>query len=186
MFPLFFADIPDERQRAFMERVYLDHRSLMYAVAFQVLLNAADAEDAVQTAFAALCKKISLLQGMDCCTLRSYVVISVRNAAINVLRARGRRAELLFGDEDYADSLFGGDADDAVLAFIRQDSLAAAVRQLPERDRALMEMKYILGLSDAEIARRFGIKKDSVRSLLTRFRKRLYNLLKEGESDAQI
>lgn len=186
MFSIFFADIPDEKQRTFMERVYLNYRSLLYAVAFQVLRHPADAEDAVQTAFAALCKKISLLEGMDCCTLRSYVVISVRNAAINVWRARKRRPEVLWGEEAFADSLLGGDEDDAVLAFIRQDSLAAAVQKLPEKDRALMEMKYILGLTDEEIARDLGVQQNSVRSLLTRFRKRLYNLLKEGESDAQI
>ncbi len=186
MFPLFFAAIPDEKQRTFMERVYLDCRTLMYARAFQVLRHPADAEDAVQTAFLALCKKIPLLQGMDCCTLRSYVVISVRNAAINMLRARKRRPEVLWGDEAFADSLLGGDADDAALAFIRQDSLAAAVRKLPEKDRALMEMKYLMGLTDEEIARRLGVQQNSVRSLLTRFRKRLYSLLKEGESDAQI
>lgn len=185
MFPILLAAIPDDRQRTFMEKVYLDHRSLMYAVAFNVLLNPADAEDAVQTAFEALCKKVSLLQGMECCTLRSYVVISVRNAAINVWRARKRRPEVLWGNEAFADSLLGGDEDDAVFAFIGQESLSAAVQKLPERDRALMEMKYILGLSDAEIARRFGVKKDSVRAMLTRFRKRLYDILKEDERDAQ-
>lgn len=184
MIPLLLADIPSEKERAFMEKVYLDHRTLMYAVAFKVLLNPADAEDAVQTAFFSLCKKISLLQGMDCCTLRSYVVITVRNAAINLWRARKRRAEVLFGDEGFADTLPGGGEDDAAFALIRQESLEAAVRKLPEKDRALMEMKYILGLSDEQIARRFGIKKDSVRALLARFRKRLYELLKEEESDA--
>lgn len=186
MFPIIISAIADENQRTFMETVYLDYRTLMYAVAMGVLHHPADAEDAMQTAFCSLCKKISLLQGMDCCTLRSYVVISVRNAAINVLRIRGRKKELLCGEAEYLESLLPDPVDDAAFAGIEEDALTRAVRKLPEKDRALMEMKYVLGLSDKEIAQRFGIKPGSVRTLLMRFRKRLYNhLLQEDERDVR-
>lgn len=185
VFPILLAAVPDEKQRTFVERMYLDYHTLMYAAAFRMLRHSADAEDAVQTAFMALCKRIPLLQGLDGGTLRAYALISVKNAALNLLRARGRRAEVLWSEDAYTDSLLSTGEDDAAFALIQQDSLVTAVRQLPEKDRALMEMKYISGLSDGEIARRFGIQKNSVRMLLTRFRKRLYDLLKEGESDAQ-
>lgn len=182
---VFFPPTADEARRSFMERVYLSHRSLMYAAAYRVLRHHADAEDAVQAAFAALCKKTPLLQGMDGRTLRAYVAISAKNAALNLLRARRRRPEVPWGGEALADSLPGGDADDAAFAFIRQDSLTAAVQRLPERDRALMEMKYIMGLTDGEIAHKLGVRRDSVRSLLSRLRKRLHDLLEEDERGAQ-
>ncbi len=170
-----------------MEQLYLTHESSMYRTAMGILHHAQDAEDTVQTACLALCKKISLLMGMDCCTLRSYVVISVRNTAINLIRSRDRKPELLWGEEDYLDSLLPVQEaeDDRLLAVADQDVLNQAVLHLPQRERSLLEMKYILGHNDSEIANALGVKPNSVRSMLTRARRKLAEILREQNHEAQ-
>jgi RNA polymerase sigma-70 factor (ECF subfamily) len=181
MFPAFILTIEDDDQRSFMEQLYLDHRSSMYHTAIGVLRNPADAEDAVQTVFLTLCEKVPQLMEMSCYVLRSYIVISTRNAAIDVIRKRKRKPELLWGEEDYLDSLLDGQSEEesALLSIIEQEALNKAMMRLTLRDRSMLEMKYILMKSDNEIGAAFGVKTNSVRPLLARIKNRLQKILKE-------
>ena len=45
----------------------------------------------------------------------------------------------------------------------------------------MLESKYILGLSNAEIAKDFGVKTESVRMMLTRARKEALSYLQDDE-----
>ena len=60
-------------------------------------------------------------------------------------------------------------------------ALADALPKLSERDRRLLESKYILGLSDKDIAKELDISPPSVRNYLTRARRRAYAMMK-GEN----
>ena len=170
-----------------MEKLYVTYQSSMFHTAMGVLHHPQDAEDTVQAACMALCRKTSLLMEMDCCTLRSYVVISVRNTAINLIRSRKRNPELLWGEEEHLNGLLPEqeDLDDRLLAIADQDMLNQAVLRLPQRERSLLEMKYILEHTDGEIARTLGVKAGSVRTLLTRARRKLAEILKETDLEAQ-
>ena len=69
--------------------------------------------------------------------------------------------------------------------YIRKEELAElaeTINKLSEKDRILLESKYILMLSDKEIAEELNIAPSSVRSCLTRARRRAYAILK-GESE---
>ena len=54
-------------------------------------------------------------------------------------------------------------------------------QRLPEKDWRLLELKYITGCSDGEIAREMGCGEGSVRMLVTRARQRARLLLSEPE-----
>lgn len=58
------------------------------------------------------------------------------------------------------------------------EALAHVISKLPERDKALLESKYILQLSDKEIAKELDLAPQSVRSFLTRARRKAYAILK--------
>lgn len=177
MIPIFILTIEDDSERAFMERLYLEQRASMFKAAMRIVHHKEDAEDVVQTACLSLCRKISLLRTLECNSLRSYVVISVKNAAINLLRSRGRKPELLWGDADYCDSLLGGQ-EDPIFNF-EQDLLNSAMMKLPQRERHLLEKKYVLQFSDEEIARDFGVKPVTVRVMLMRTKQKLRALVEE-------
>ena len=53
-----FSDIEDEN---IFERLYYKYRNLMYTVAFDILHNTSDAEDAVSEAFLRIAKNFSLV-----------------------------------------------------------------------------------------------------------------------------
>ena len=185
MIPLFILTIEDVSQRMFMEQLYLDHRSCMYRVAMGVLQHTQDSEDVIQAVFLTLCEKIPQLMRMSCYNLRSYIVISVRNAAIDLIRKRNRQPELLWGDETYLDTLLDTPVamETALFALMEQETLNQAILRLSKRDRVLLEMKYILGQKDADIAKVLGVTPDSVRPLLARVKNRLCAILKEEEHE---
>jgi RNA polymerase sigma-70 factor (ECF subfamily) len=181
MFFLIFAALDDTSERSFIEQLYNTHYRAMYRTALGILRHPEDAEDVVQSTCLALCKKTSLLAGMDCNALHSYVVISIRNTAINLMRSRDRRAELLWGEEDYLDSLVKPCEtwEDDLFVSADEGVLTQAIMRMPLRERHLIEMKYILNEKTQEIAKELGIKPDSVRVLLMRTRRRLHDLMEE-------
>ena len=61
------------------------------------------------------------------------------------------------------------------------EHLQGAILGLPERYRLILEGKYILEMNDDEIAEQFSIKPTSVREYLTRARRKVYTILKEGD-----
>jgi RNA polymerase sigma-70 factor (ECF subfamily) len=75
-----------------------------------------------------------------------------RNAALDELRRRGRRARL---EADPADLLAPTAEDYAELA-LRRELVRSAMRALDGRERDLLSLKFAGGLSNAEIARVLG------------------------------
>ena len=61
------------------------------------------------------------------------------------------------------------------------DQVKAAIRQLPQRERDAMMLRYVQELTDAQVADSLGIQPVSARALLSRGRKRLKQMLTEGE-----
>ena len=186
LLPLVISAIEDDDQRSFMEQVYIDHQLAMYRTALRITGNRTDTEDIVQTACLKLCNKIPLLMGLECCNLEPYIVITVRNTAIDFLRQRRRRDELLWAEEDYADSLLEIDpaVEDRLLIEAGEGKLSLAIRKLSEKDRNLLERKYILLQEDTEIALALGVRINTLISSLSRVRKRLAKLLEGNPNEA--
>lgn len=183
--PLQVLAIEDENDREFMEQLYLSMYSLMLRTAIRVLGQREDAEDTVHNTCISLCSKIHLLRGMSCNKLQSYVVISVRNSAVNLIRKRTRQPELLLGEMDYLDNLLSDQekVEDDAFAFVNQDNLANAILQLPSKERSLIERKYILQHSDQQIAEDFDVKPASIRVMLYRARHVLLEKLEGLDSE---
>lgn len=174
--PLILLAIECDSDRAFMEKLYLDHYRLMRAAARKVLLTGQEADDVVNDALVRLIDKIPLLKALDCYTLRAYVVSTVKNTAINWIVKRDRRAKhaFLVDDEALSGLPSEDEAPDASLMKREdQESVKRAILRLSERDRLALTMKYFDDYTDAEIARVLGVGKNSVRPMLMRARRRM-------------
>ncbi len=183
-FPNAIMLISDDSDRAFMEQLYLEYSNIMYAVAMSILKNPEDAEDAVQEAIIRIIEKISILKGKNSCTLRSYIVITIKRVSINLAVKKGRHpyADV---DEEFWDSIEDTDApvEDLVIVNIEHEELKQALRKLPKRERDILKWKYYELWPDEEIAQALGIKKNSVRKYLTHARRLLKAILEEKQSE---
>lgn len=182
MLPIIIATLDDERDRAFMLRVYEEYERLLFRVARQFVAGQPDAEEVVQESLVRLMGKIDTLRPMERCILTAYIVATVRNTAISFLRREGRRqawqAAYDDGDRSEPEAL---SLEELTLLAENRRAIAAAWGLLEQRDRVLLEGKYFLGLSDGELARAVGCQKGSVRMLLVRARRNAMELLQDKE-----
>jgi len=71
--------------------------------------------------------------------------------------------------------------EERILRNLRVDELRKVWGRLSESAQDILKRKYMLMLSDEEIAEGYGIRSDAVRMRLTRARREVYALLNKGE-----
>lgn len=179
LFMMLLEDRPDDA--AYLTEVYHQHYRLLYGQALSILRHEQDAEDVVQAAMLKLTQKVHILRGLDDNKLASYLVITIRNTAINHYHQNSARAKR---QAEFQPALVVEDAQLGPEAQLMDQSgverVKAAIRRLPQRERDAMMLRYVQGLTDGEVAAALGIQAVSARALLTRGRKRLKIIL-QGE-----
>jgi len=152
--------------RAFSERgdrqamnvLFARHADAAFRVALRCCRNAADAEDAVQTAFIEVLRHSAKYRGES--AVRAWIFGFVVNATRHKAREEGRRA----AREEKASVSGEVAADDRAL----QDAVRHAVQDLPEHYRLPVWLHYCEGLSSPEVADALSLSENTVRSQLSR------------------
>jgi len=152
------------------------YASTLYRVAFSVLRNAADAEDAVQEAFLRVLRHRDTLE-----EVRDHRVWLIR-IVWNIVLDRKRRAKTRPETDDVADLArvlpsSGLSAEELAAAAQHHARVLACVEQLPEKERQVLTLSAFDELSSVEIAAVLGITESSVRSRLFRARNLMAGLL---------
>jgi len=179
--PVAILSIGNEDDRAFMVRLYVDYRWLMYKVALSVVREPQLAEDMVSQTLCEMIDNLEKIRAVDCCKLRGYIVSFVRNVSVDFVRKRDRQGKYFFLTGEEAEVAAEDSVDENLIRMAEIDALKRGLARLSENDRLLLTMKYFDGLSDEEIAARLGVAKASVRTFLMRARNRLCQRLKEDE-----
>ncbi len=179
--PVAILSIGNEDDRAFMVRLYVDYRWLMYKVALSVVREPQLAEDMVSQTLCEMIDNLEKIRAVDCCKLRGYIVSFVRNVSVDFVRKRDRQGKYLFLTGEEAEVAAEDSVDENLIRMAEIDALKRGLARLSENDRLLLTMKYFDGLSDEEIAAQLGVAKASVRTYLMRARNRLCQRLKEDE-----
>ena len=173
--PVAILSIGNEDDRAFMVRLYVDYRWLMYKVALSVVREPQLAEDMVSQTLCEMIDNLEKIRAVDCCKLRGDIV------SFDFVRKRDRQGKYFFLTGEEAEVAAEDSVDENLIRTAEIDALKRGLARLSENDRLLLTMKYFDGLSDEEIAARLGVAKASVRTYLTRARNRLCQRLKEDE-----
>ena len=136
----------------------------LYAVAYRLLRNRADAEDAVQRALLNCFAARATYSPRWAVSTWIYRVLT--NVCMDELRRRQRRS----------DPLLLADADVRPVATLPAASaeridVARALARVPPEARVLLGLRYVDGLSHRELARIRGISVNTVKSQLARGKK---------------
>ena len=135
----------------------------VYAYAASLLRDRAAAEDVTSQAFErAYRKRRSYRRSRG--SVEAWLFGIVRNAALDELRRRRRRASLEADPEDAAVR----SADEHTELVLRRQAVRAAVANLTGPERDLVALKFAAGLSNAEIARVLGVSESSAGTRLHR------------------
>jgi RNA polymerase sigma-70 factor (ECF subfamily) len=161
-----------------------EYASTLYRVAFSVMRNAADAEDAVQEAFLRVLRhRDSLGEVRD---RRVWLIRIVWNIVLD----RKRRAKTRPETDDVADlarvlPAAGLTAEDRAAAAQHHAHVLQCVEQLPAKERQVMMLSAFDELSSVEIAAVLEITESSVRSRLFRARNLMADLLGRTRNNGQ-
>jgi RNA polymerase sigma-70 factor, ECF subfamily len=153
----------------------------LYRVAYSVLRNPSDAEDAVQEAFLRVLRHRHSLSDV-----RDHRVWLIR-IVWNIVLDRKRRAKTR-PETDDVDELArvlpstGLSAEEIAAAAQHHAHVLACVDQLPDKERQVLTLSAFEELSSVEIAAVLGITESSVRSRLFRARNLMAGLLDHQRS----
>lgn len=144
-----------------------EHMASFYRMAFSIVHNQADAEDAVQQALLnAWRARAKTHVGLE----KAWIMRIVINESIGLLRRRRRVIPM----EDFPCATVPINAEAA--------GLHEAIRTLPENLRTPLLLKYMEGMTEKEIATALHMPLSSVKNRLYRARKALQKLLNEEVS----
>ena len=162
----------------FVEKLYHDYKKLMLYTASKYSNNASDIEDIVHESFLRLMKNISVLKDIPCCNLKRYIVITVRTTFLDLQKKRGGEV-VLSPDEEMLESMLRHELlhDDGISELSAKLDVWRLQKELPPRDWVLLDGKYSKGLSDEMLGQMLGVSSGSVRTLLSRARKKAKDIL---------
>ena len=156
------------------------YQGIAQRTAYVVTGDAGDAEDAAQTAFINAYHALGRFRSDA--AFRPWLLKIVANEARNRRRSAGRREGLrlrLEGDPPREDAAPSPEA--AVLADERRRALVQALNSLKEDERRVIALRYLLDLSEKEMAAAMGVAKGTVKSRLARAMKKLGAVLNESD-----
>ena len=183
MLPLFIQTIADDDDREFMENLYNKYYHLMYKITLEI--DPKNPEDIIQDTFVKLIPLIDKLREMDERALASYMVLTARSTALDwIRRQKAVQKNFYQGDtEALLADIEDNNSDPSPIFFTKMEyeQLAKLMNQLASKERDLLMLKYFMGMDDMEIAPLLGIKKDSVRKMLERTRKKLLKIIQKSQ-----
>ena len=165
------AMMDDESDRRKFTIIFNQYHVRMEQVAMHILPEQKDAEDAVQNAFVQVIRHFEKIDEIHCEELLYWLISITKNEALMIRREKQRVTAL----EDWDAAAASADAD------MDYQSVIALFARLPETYRAVLEMKYLVGCTDREIAQCLGLSETAVSTRASRGRDLLRKLMeKEG------
>ena len=176
MLSMYLSIVETEEQRSMVERLYIDQKQTMYHTAFAILKNKQDAEDAVHETFLRIITNIDKLSDIGSEKIKSFVIIVVKNIAIDIYRKRQKNVIVDVPEDDDANI---SEVERKVLESSEYDILNKVVGMLPETQRNVLILKYYHDMTTADISAMLGVTASAVRTRICRAERKLAKLLEE-------
>lgn len=140
---LYLQMLETPEEKSLFEQIYLEYRGLMYHVAYEILHNDQDAEDAVHQAFVKIVENIKKIDDPVCPKTHGYVVTIVEHQAIDQYRKRQKYQTVeLIEEIQGTNAHYEGDND-----------LTKCILQLPARYREMILLRYHYGYTVRKLQR---------------------------------
>lgn len=153
------------------DKTYEQYADRVFAAAFSVCRNQADADDVVQDTFLKYYAQDREFESEE--HIRAWLLRAAINRAKDISASFWRRNKVTW--EDYMDEL--------VFEELSDNRLFEAVMGLPDRYRIVIHLFYYEDYSVTEIAGLLRCREGTVKSRLSRGRKLLKNMLMEDWND---
>lgn len=178
MIAIYLALIDDERDKIKFREIYEEYRKQMWYAANEILHDRFLAEDAVHDAFLGIAKNFSKISTFEPKVIRAYVITSAKNSALMI--ARKKKSDNTI-DIEQLNGIRDIMADDEINRIETLDLAVSVINQLPALYREVMYLRFVLELTDKEIALQLGRNQNTVSQQISRGRKMFIKILSEGD-----
>lgn len=166
---IYLQTIDDPSDKVKFEQLYLRYQAFMYQIAYHILQNKQDAEDAVHNAFLCIAKNIEKVGDPTSRRTQGYIFIIVERKAIDLYRERKLKESDELREDQIGISYPPPDDHDLVWC----------ITQLPPRYRQMIFLKYSHGYTVKEIAEILGISHAAASKLDQRAKLKLEEICRE-------
>lgn len=167
-------------ERWAFELLYERYAAQALGLAMRMMQDRAAAEDVVQEAFCRVWQRAARFDTSSGGNVRAWLLTIVHRLAIDAQRKRKPDVEMDAHDDaewDFEDR--EADVFEHAFTNIATDRVRAAVSQLPERHRKVIELSFFWGLTHREIAQQLGEPLGTVHSWALQGMNRLKSLLRQ-------
>ena len=169
-----------ENDQVALSQLYDRYARVLYSLAIKILGTAEEAEEVVLDVFSQVWKSA---QNYDPSRGRvdGWLFLMTRSRSLDRLRKRQRFAKVVEASTEKAQvqPQLSPIPDDELLIQERRDRICAALAQIPDGQRRVLELAYFGGFSQAEIAAQLGIALGTVKTRVRLGLNKLRGLLDE-------
>ncbi len=176
MLSLYLSMVETDEERDLVTSLFNLYERKMYVIAYGILNNKQDAEDAVSESFIKLINNLDKISDIESPKCKGFITIVVKNTAIDVYNKRKKH---IHSDIDEAYDLSGGDVEEDFLRDFDYESIRRAVGLLKEEYRQALTLKYFYEMKIEDIAKIIGITYDGARKRISRAEQGLCKMLSE-------
>lgn len=174
MLSFYLSLIDDNESKSKFEQLYRLYRNQMLYVAYQVLKNQPDSEDAVHTAFVKIAANMSKIIDPTSKDSKNYCLKAVKNVAINASLLKHNQNCKLDENEMYYDNLLDEICNDETFETVKK-----VINNLDDIYKDVLTMHYVYDMSVPQISELFDRNKSTVKKQLLRGKKILCENLKK-------
>lgn len=177
---VYMALIDDQQYFDKFEELYLQYRQKMFFVAYTVLDDAFEAEDAVHEAFLAVARNMSRLDKMDHPAVVAYLLKASRSRAINMLNKK-KRQDVIFLSDTEEEELSDREFWQRLEAHENYEILVQAILDLHPIYRDVLSMYFLNESTMREIAQALGRKEPTIKQQIIRGKRLLLRNIQREE-----
>lgn len=173
-FYLSLIDEPDDKEK--FAEIFRSYGNMMFSKAMSVLHNTALAEEAVQESFLKIAKNISKISEPNCSKTAAFIVIIVRNTALDMLKSEH------INDTEPLDESIPDISSDVLSHIISSDNYSVLLNAVGELDSIysdILMLKLVYGYDTLSISKLMKIPVKTADSRIYRGKKLLMTKLEE-------
>lgn len=186
MLSFYLATLESDEDKETMTKIYEDYKNQCHLYAWTFLDNEGDVEDAVHSAFLEVIKRKDKMFALKPSDFKRYLVVIVRNKALDILRARKRvrpyEDEFLTFAADTAPTM-----DETLSGKELVELVLQAMEELSPEHKLVITLKILEEKKNPEIAKIMGLSKKQTENTLysarISLRKKMLSMGVQNESE---
>ncbi|WP_299343689.1 sigma-70 family RNA polymerase sigma factor [uncultured Maritalea sp.] len=155
------AMVGSKQDRAAFQALFEHFAPRIKAMMLKGGVNMMQAEDLMQDVMMTVWRKSSQFSP-DRGTVGAWIFTIARNARIDLFRKASSRPYVDVYEMEIADD--GQSSDDAMLQVEREECVSAAMKELPQDQRDVIQLAFIADMSQSEIAKKLSLPIGTVKS----------------------